>query len=135
MGNVYAYWALLKQPPFTGICENHAYLGVEPIIPLWHCNVMKNIARIRERKRLTQSQLAEMVGANQATISKIEAGSGNPTVAMLNRIAAALEVHPSDLFSRDELEERALAALNSLDNPQTREAAVIVLESMASPSK
>lgn len=92
---------------------------------------MDNLARIRSERGLTQSQLAEAIGANQATISKIESGRGNPTLDLINRIAAALDVHPSALFSRDALEQRALDALDHLVDVKAKEAAVIVLESMA----
>ena len=92
---------------------------------------MDNLARIRSARGLTQIQLAQAVGANQATISKIESGAGNPTLSMINRIAAALRVHPSALFSRGALEQRALDALDHLDDDKAKEAAIIVLESMA----
>lgn len=72
-----------------------------------------------------------MVSANQATISKIEKGVGNPTLSMINKIAKALNVHPADLFSRSQLEERAVLAIYSISDPAKREAAVDVLESMA----
>jgi len=101
----------------------------------WHLLDMDNLKRIREARRLTQTQLAEAIGANQATISKIERGEGNPTLDVINRIATALHVHPSDLFSRGALEQRALSALQCLNDEGAREAAIIVLESMAARSR
>jgi len=92
---------------------------------------MDNLARIRKARKLTQTQLAEAVGANQATISKIEKGLGNPTLDMIERIAAALKVHPSQLFTRNALEQRAVDALEKMTDDHTKEAAIIVLETMA----
>ncbi len=92
---------------------------------------MDNLARIRQSRNLTQTQLADAISANQATISKIERGEGNPTLDMIQRIAFALNVHPSALFSRDALEQRALDAIDRMTDERAREAAVIVLETMA----
>lgn len=91
---------------------------------------MDQMTRIREERGLSQSQLAEMVGANQATISKIERGLGNPTLTMIRRIAKALNCQPPDLFSRDALQVRLMSAINSID-PEQREAALTVIEAMA----
>jgi transcriptional regulator with XRE-family HTH domain len=97
----------------------------------WHYSRMDSMSRIRKLRGLTQAQLAEAIGANQATISKIEKGEGNPTLHMIMRIAAALRVHPTELFSRGALQDRFLTALSQIPDDETKEAAVIVLESMA----
>ena len=111
--------------------ENYAQLVVASHIPARHTLHMKNLARIRESRGLTQTQLAEMVGANQATISKIEKGVGNPTLSMILRIADALKCDPADLFNTSGLRLRVLAALEAIDDPARAEAAAVVLESMA----
>ena len=99
--------------------------------PCWHVLDMDNLARLRKVRGLTQTQLADAIGANQATISKIESGGGNPTLDMIQRIADALHVHPSQLFTRDQLEQRVLDALARLRDEREREAAITVLEAMA----
>jgi DNA-binding XRE family transcriptional regulator len=48
------------------------------------------VIRLRERHGLTQIQLAERCGVNQADISRIERGSTSPTARTLQRIAEAL---------------------------------------------
>lgn len=111
--------------------QEYAQPVVALAIPVRHYLDMDNTARIREAKGLTQGQLAEMVGANQATISKIERGLGNPTLSMINRIAAALDVHAAELFSLDALKTRAVLAINDIEDPAQREAAILVLETMA----
>lgn len=113
------------------LAQNYAQPMIAPNIPARHYLDMDNMARIRAEKGLSQMQLAEMVGANQATISKIEKGVGNPTLSMINRIAKALEVHPSALFELDPLRKRAFRAIDGIDDAAKKEAAVIVLESMA----
>lgn len=44
----------------------------------------------REEKALTQKQLAEMTGIAQADISRLENGTGNPSLRTLKRLAAGL---------------------------------------------
>lgn len=46
---------------------------------------------LRLKHGLTQVQLAELCGVDQADISRIERGSVNPTTRTLQRIAAALD--------------------------------------------
>ena len=111
--------------------QEYAQPVVAMHIPARHYLEMDNTARIREAKGLTQRQLADMVGANQATISKIEKGIGNPTLSMINRIASALGVHPSELFTLDTIRTRAVLAIGEIADPAQREAAILVLESMA----
>jgi len=111
--------------------RNYAQPIVAATRERWHGRIMDNLVRLREARGLTQVQLAEMVGSHQATISKIESGVGNPTLDLIQRIAAALKVHPSELFSRDALEQRVMNALANLGDDRAREAAVIVLEAMA----
>jgi ribosome-binding protein aMBF1 (putative translation factor) len=48
------------------------------------------IAELREKQSLTQAQLAERTGIDQADISRIERGSTHPTEKTLLRIADAL---------------------------------------------
>jgi len=51
----------------------------------------------REYRRLTQRQLGELAGVNQAYISQIEAGGRSGSVEALKRIALALGVELDDL--------------------------------------
>lgn len=46
----------------------------------------------RRKRGLTQDQLAELTGIDQADISRIEAGAANPTLETLAAVAVALEV-------------------------------------------
>lgn len=48
------------------------------------------ITRLRIQRGLTQTQLADMVGVQEATIARLESGSRIPSLSLLRRIAAAL---------------------------------------------
>lgn len=45
----------------------------------------------RKNENLSQRELAKKVGTSQAAISRIEAMNGNPSLALLKRIADALD--------------------------------------------
>lgn len=51
--------------------------------------VVKSLIELRKEKRLTQGELANIVGATQNIISKIERGKMNVGLDFLNRLACA----------------------------------------------
>lgn len=74
------------------------------------------LAQIRKRRGLTQVELAEMSGVEQATISRVERGSDAVTLRTLRQIADALGVSLGDMFldDRTAAEAALLAAFRSL---------------------
>ena len=48
------------------------------------------ISKARNKKGITQKELAIITGIHQAEISKIERGIGNPSIRTLERIAKGL---------------------------------------------
>lgn len=54
-------------------------------------DVAMQVVGLREKHGLTQAQLAQRCGVNQADISRIERGASSPTARTLQRIADALE--------------------------------------------
>lgn len=50
-------------------------------------DVIRAIVEARTSQNLTQKELAERTGINQADISKLENGTRNPSVNMLKRLA------------------------------------------------
>ncbi len=50
------------------------------------------ILRARLARGWTQKELAKRVGTKQANISRIESGSGNPTLELIQKICKALEL-------------------------------------------
>lgn len=45
----------------------------------------------RKAQGMTQAELSEMSGISQADISRLENGTRNPSIALLKRVAAALD--------------------------------------------
>ena len=61
------------------------------------------IKSLRERRRLTQSQLADRLSVSAKTISKWETGRGLPDVSLLEPLAAALGVSLPELLSGEQV--------------------------------
>ncbi len=55
-------------------------------------NIINAIVETRKAKHLTQKQLAELTGINQADISKIENGNANPALSTLKRLADGMDM-------------------------------------------
>lgn len=62
-------------------------------------NLAANLRYIRERRGLTQGQVATLAGLPRSTVSQVETGAGNPTLAVLARLARALGVSIEELLS------------------------------------
>ena len=62
-------------------------------------NIAKNIRELRQARGLTQEQLARMSGVPRTTWAHLEAGSANPTVSVLAKIASSLQVSIEELMS------------------------------------
>jgi predicted transcriptional regulator len=54
-------------------------------------DIAVQVMELREKRGLTQAQLAERSGIDQADISRIERGSTSPTARTLQRIGEALD--------------------------------------------
>jgi len=61
--------------------------------------VAANVARLRARDGLSLGALASRSGVGKATLSRLEAGQGNPTIETLYALADALSVSLGDLVS------------------------------------
>lgn len=51
------------------------------------------VYKARTQKGFSQSELAKMIGTKQANISRIEAGLGNPTINLIQKLAKVLDFH------------------------------------------
>ena len=60
-----------------------------------------NLKYYRAKKNISQAQLAEECDCSNGMIGAIEAGRAKPSFDMILSIAAALRIHPADLFLRD----------------------------------
>ncbi len=61
-------------------------------------NLAENAKRLREARRLSQEQIAKVAGLPRPTWSSLESGSSNPTLAVLQKAAAALQVSIEELI-------------------------------------
>ena len=61
--------------------------------------ILRNrLKQVRSEKKLSQAQLAEMVGVSRNTISSIETGQFNPTAKLALILCIALDTKFEDLF-------------------------------------
>jgi transcriptional regulator with XRE-family HTH domain len=61
----------------------------------------RNMKRCREILVLSQMKLADRVGCSTTLIGNIEIGKRFPSAENLNKIAAALDIPPSELFAEE----------------------------------
>jgi predicted transcriptional regulator len=54
--------------------------------------IIKAILNARQSRNITQKQLSERTGINQADISKLERGTANPSIKTLKRLAEGLDM-------------------------------------------
>ncbi|WP_053958293.1 helix-turn-helix transcriptional regulator [Sulfobacillus thermosulfidooxidans] len=59
---------------------------------------MSPLREIRRRRRMTQTQLAECIGVTQSHIAQIERGKRRGSIAVLQKLAVALNVSLTDLL-------------------------------------
>lgn len=65
--------------------------------------ILRNrLKEVRSEKKLSQSELAEMVGVSRNTISSIETGQFNPTAKLALVICIALDKKFEELFYFDD---------------------------------
>lgn len=66
----------------------------------WGKVVGRNIRRFRKQRGYTQEQLALEAAVDLRYLGGIERGDGNPSVELLGKICAVLDIHPSKLFEQ-----------------------------------
>jgi transcriptional regulator with XRE-family HTH domain len=59
-----------------------------------------NLQRLRRERGLSQEELADRASVHQTYLSGVERGKRNPSIAVLQRIAAALDADIEDLVHR-----------------------------------
>jgi transcriptional regulator with XRE-family HTH domain len=66
----------------------------------WKRTVGGNVKRLRRARGITQEELASRAEIDVTYVRGIEAGRRNPSLMVMVRLARALIVRPTDLFSR-----------------------------------
>lgn len=61
----------------------------------------RNLRMWRHKRQLTQEELQAATGVSQQFLSELETGGRNPSLRMMAKIAAALEVEPVELLRND----------------------------------
>ena len=74
-------------------------------------NKDKQIAKIRERMGLTQSELADLVGVSENTIANWEKGGASKWINNLSKLCQVLNCSLNDLVSNDHLNDNPLPEL------------------------
>jgi transcriptional regulator with XRE-family HTH domain len=69
-----------------------------------------NLRQLREARGLTQEQMAKLSGVPRPTWATLESGSANPTLAVLIKVAAALQVSIEELIGPPRSTGRLYAA-------------------------
>jgi XRE family transcriptional regulator, regulator of sulfur utilization len=64
-----------------------------------HDHLADNIRALRETRGLSQQQIAKLAGVPRATWTHLESGAANPTLAVLIKVANALQVRLDELLA------------------------------------
>lgn len=72
----------MKNPEFA-----REYEAIQPEL-----DIIRAIVEARTSQHLTQKQVAERTGINQADISKLENGTRNPSIQLLKRLADGMDM-------------------------------------------
>jgi XRE family transcriptional regulator, regulator of sulfur utilization len=73
-------------------------------------NLAANVRRLREARRLSQQQIAQIAGIPRPTWASLESGAANPTLAVLASAAGALQVSIEEVIGPPRTAVRHLAA-------------------------
>ena len=67
---------------------------------------MKNrISELRKARRMTQQDLADLLGVTRQTIISLEGGRYNPSIMLAFKLARAFDLHIEDIFIYEEDDE------------------------------
>ena len=68
------------------------------------------IRQVREKRNMTQAQLADKIGVSSKTVSKWETGKGLPDVTLLQPLAQALSISVIELMNGEQIINRNVSA-------------------------
>ncbi len=66
-----------------------------------HVVKLPRLRAVRERRALSQRELAELAGVSRVTVIRIESGLDDPYPSTVRKLANALGVEPSDLMAAE----------------------------------
>ena len=85
---------------FTNKYSNLYIIGAIIMLKMKDNNYINNIAAIRKKNGISQTQFANAIGVETSTISRIETGKSDPSAVTLFAIAKYLQVSVDDLYTR-----------------------------------
>ena len=68
------------------------------------------IRKLREKSKMTQQQLADLLGVSDKTVSKWETGKGYPDITLLEPIADAFRISVTELISGNPIHNENVSA-------------------------
>ena len=82
-------------------------------------HVIDRVREVRNRKSLSQLELASLAGISQSFLASLESGKKQPSVSTILKLAKALEINPGDLFPRNasnklQIKEEIISLLETL---------------------
>lgn len=117
--------------PASGASTNSLNVASETAVRNFVSSIGQRVRRARRSKEMSRRELSDITGISQRYLAQLEAGEGNISVALLFRVATALEASP-DWFLRIEPtddEEQRLLKLFRGANPQRKLEAEAILRS------
>jgi putative transcriptional regulator len=103
-GNLEKFGVELAPPPAYANLETNHFKG--PYRPKYFGrNPGNDLFKLREKRRLTQQQLAIMTGTTKRTIGKIENCHTEPSVYLAIALAEALQTKVEDIFHLEPLSD------------------------------
>lgn len=76
---------------------------MKPLKKISEYSVGERIEYLRQKRGVTQSDLAKLADLSQSSIAQIEGNKKDPSLQSLIKIARALDVHISILFADDDV--------------------------------
>ena len=63
----------------------------------------KTIKELREKRKMTQKELSEMIGVSDKTVSKWETGKGFPDISLIEPLATTLRDSIPELLTGEQI--------------------------------
>ncbi|MDP4009583.1 MAG: helix-turn-helix transcriptional regulator [Candidatus Shapirobacteria bacterium] len=78
-------WETIKKEILNNSEVKKTYDGLEV-----EYQILSDMVRIRNQKKITQKELAKKMGTTQSALSRFEMGDVNPSLDFLKKVASAL---------------------------------------------
>lgn len=76
-----------------------------------------NIRRWRQFRGFKQEQLAKNIAISRGTLSRLENGKGLLSLLIVQQIASALQIHPSQLIPKGFIFDTPPKGIDQIENP------------------